>query len=187
MQFGRALVGAVVGGACGIAAYVGAYFLLGWQHTWFAVVVALLVGLGVRALVATKGHPSYVRGGLTALVAIAAFVGGMLLVVELAKLQAKKASQAARPVAAQSEDAGSTASESTQSAEPAEVSPQMIERPQAVDGAVGNVRARNELSTWDFIWMSVAALIAYELGRGSATAAPSATAGENAPTTPPPA
>ncbi len=174
MQLGRALVGAIVGGALGVAALVGVYFLFGLEHTWFAVVVALLAGLGVRAMVVTKGHASYVRGALTALVAIAAFVGGKLLVVEVAKLQSAKASQAARPVVAQSEDAEGTASESTSSAEPAEAPPLVIETPRAAEGAVGKVRVRNELSTWDFIWMSVAALIAYELGRGSAMAASTA-------------
>ena len=63
---------------------IAAYFFIGTEHTAVAIVVALLVGLGVRAMVATKGHPSYARGVLTALIAMATFLGGKYIVVEIA-------------------------------------------------------------------------------------------------------
>ena len=56
MQLGKALVGAVIGGAIGIGLLVAAYFLFRTEHTGLAILVAVCVGLGVRAMAATKGH-----------------------------------------------------------------------------------------------------------------------------------
>lgn len=165
MQFGRALVGAVIGAAVGIAVLLGAYFFLGWEYTWLAVLVAALVGAGVRTLVATKGHASYARGALTALVALAAFVGGQNLIVAVATRQAARVSMPERPTPSSTD---SDASDDQTGG--GEVEAELPEQPIVVEpagGAAGKIRMRNGYSTWDFIWLSVAALVAYELGRGS--------------------
>ena len=184
MQLGKALVGAVIGSAIGVALLVAAYFLFRTEHTAFAILVAVCVGLGVRAMAATKGHASYVRGALTALVAIGAFMGGNLLIVELATRQvAASAVQPARASDAAAEVSAKDASGPASDAPAAEMSGR-DDRPRLGGGAIGNVRVRKEFSAWEFILLSVAALVAYELGRGTGTA--TATASETAPTTVPP-
>jgi hypothetical protein len=81
------LIGAIVGGLIGIGVLIAAFMFFEVQHTALAIVVAVLVGLGVRSMVSTKGHASYLRGALTALVAVAAFVGGNIVVAKVAQSQ----------------------------------------------------------------------------------------------------
>jgi hypothetical protein len=87
MQLKNTLIGAIVGGLVGIGVLIAAFMFFEVQHTALAIVVAVLVGLGVRAMVSTKGHASYLRGALTALVAVAAFVGGNIVVAKVAQSQ----------------------------------------------------------------------------------------------------
>ena len=96
MQLKNALIGAIVGGLIGIGVLVAAFMFFGAQHTALALVVAVLVGVGVRAMVSTKGHASYLRGAITALVAIAAFVGGNFVVAKFA--QSQMAANAGQPM-----------------------------------------------------------------------------------------
>lgn len=171
MQLKNALIGAIVGGLIGVGVLVAAFMFFGAQHTALALVVAILVGAGVRAMVSTKGHASYFRGAITALVAIAAFVGGNFVVAKFA--QSQMAANAGQPMRAAatapkpSDEAADDASEAT--AEPV-AAPVQIERRMGDATAGGRMRAptKQAFSTWDFIWISVSALVAYELGRGSA-------------------
>jgi hypothetical protein len=157
---------------------VAAYFLFGSEHTGFAILVAFLVGFCVRAMATTKGHASYVRGALTALVAIAAFVGGKFIVAEIATRQMiANAAQPLRVSSAPPEQADQDAANAT--AEATSESGDEATRDEVARSTAGGAQRRTprgntSFSTWDFIWLSVAALIAYELGRGSGTAAPAA-------------
>jgi hypothetical protein len=177
MQLQRALVGAVIGGVIGVLILIGAYFLAGAEHTALAIVVAILVGLGVRTMVATKGHASYARGALAAVVALAAFVGGKMVVAGIAAGQTDtgiQRSNSPAPPPAAKEELGA-GDESTAANLPAEtavhadqghapLSPPDANRPPMAP------KIKLAYSPWDFLWLSVAALVAYELGRGSGTA-----------------
>lgn len=170
MQLGKALVGAVIGGAIGIALMVAAYFLFAADQAWLAIVVALCAGLGVRALVATKGHASYARGAMTGILTIAAFVGAKFLIAELASRSAVAgAARAERAAAAVIDNADDKSGDSDdESGEIDELASREIGRPLDFGGTDdGVVRAPQGFSTWDFVWLCVAALVAYELGRGS--------------------
>jgi hypothetical protein len=185
MQFKRSLTGAVIGGAIGIAILMAAHFLFGTEHTALAIVVALAVGFGVRSMVSTRGHASYARGALTALLAIAAFVGGKLVIAEVAARQmtafaqqpvrpSDPAPQPSEPADAQpaGESSDSASSAVSEPAEPAQRDVQLSdqsERPRIGEPLRNRPPAKVALSTWDFIWLTVAALVAYELGRGSGT------------------
>jgi hypothetical protein len=189
MHFKSALLGAVVGGAVGVGVLIAAYFLFGADHMALAVVVAILTGMGVRMCVATKGHASYARGALTALLALVAFMGGKFLVAEIASRQAtvsvidapKKPSPPPQDSDASAQEAGTDeAAESTDDSEGAE---EQLLRDRARAGespAFGNIprgpRLNDSLSTGDFLWLFAAALIAYELGRGSGMAPPTVAA-----------
>ncbi|HEX3601492.1 MAG TPA: hypothetical protein VHU84_15180, partial [Lacipirellulaceae bacterium] len=82
MQFGKSLLGAILGAAVGIAFLFALYrFSDGF---WSAIPFALITGLGVRMLATTAGHASYARGALTMVLALAAYIGGLSLVAKVA-------------------------------------------------------------------------------------------------------
>jgi hypothetical protein len=204
MQFGKSLVGALVGGAVGIAALILIYMLTGWDKAWLAILVAIITGAGVRWAAATKGYPSYARGALTALVAILAFLAWYPIQAQLTVRGAR-----AKPIVSDTQMAKSEPAKTTdEAAEPADAVDDKVAAEPAgtVDDEVaaepgesaaseaaaaenpviqpaddgGNLAARalpkpraEEFSTWDFLWLCIAGLIAYELGRGTASAAPS--------------
>jgi hypothetical protein len=187
MQFKKALIGALVGGVIGVGVLVAAFFLFGVQHTSLALVIAVLVGLGVRMMVSTKGHASYLRGALTALIAVAAFVGGSFLVAQLARSQmAANASRPSRVAAPPQQDDRTTNDEAAmeQDQEPvAEEVEDLASRGADRIGTLMRTPIKPGYSTWDFVWFSVAMLVAYELGRGTG-AATAAAATSDAPETP---
>lgn len=182
MHFKSALLGAVVGGAVGIGVLIAAYFLFGADHMALAVVVAILTGLGVRMCVATKGHASYARGAVTALLALIAFMGGKFLVAELASRQATvsviDAPKKPTPPPQASDASGQEAGAEETADDSAGAEEQMLrDRSRAGQSpAFGDIprgpRLNDALSTGDFLWLFAAALIAYELGRGSGMAPP---------------
>ena len=190
MQFKNALVGAVVGGG-GRHWRVdrGLFSLRSRSHTAFAIVVAILVGMGVRTCVATKGHVSYARGAMTALLAIVAFVGGKFIVAEIASRQVAKdmVKVVGTPPLNQSDVLMIPMRE-------AEIKRGTIATPRCRCERPNRRRARHigavprgprgttPFSTWDFLWLFAAALVAYELGRGSGTALTTASTPDASPT-----
>jgi hypothetical protein len=163
MQLGKALIGAVIGSAVGVGLILAIYYAIALDHTALAILVAVCAGLGVRALVTTTAHVSYLRGVLTCVVAILAFAGSKFLIADLAARGAF--AKPMKPVAARpSEDA--TDEKGAGDSGPAQpVVPQpVVAQP---GGAAGRMHAPQAFSTWDFVLLSVAALVAYELGRGS--------------------
>jgi hypothetical protein len=175
MELGKTLVGAIIGAAIGIAILIAVQHFRQLDQTWLAIIVALLVGLGVRAMVSTTGHPSYLRGALTGLLALAAYYGGTQLYSELATrgILAKKM-QAPPPVAANEADgADGEAPETDAEADGVTVPvvPAADARPAVQPRDVAKAPMQPG-SPWDYVWLTVAALLAYELGRGSEPAAP---------------
>jgi hypothetical protein len=198
MQLQRALIGGLLGGVIGIAVLVASRLLFGVEHTALAIVVALAVGLGVRSMVATRGHASYARGALAGLLAILAFLGGELLVVQIAGKQAaanmepssgKIAPPPTRPLEGSTSEESDAADESAvdvespaseastptaqrqESQEQAESTPPQTV-PRSASGPVAPPRIRRSLTSLDYLLLCVAAFVAYELGRGSGTKAP---------------
>jgi hypothetical protein len=172
MQLGKALVGAIIGGLLGIGLCIAVYYLAdGFDKPWLAIPVAILTGLGVRALVQTKGHPSYARGGLTAIVAVLAFLAFYPVVAQLTTRTA------ARPIAAQ----GGAARPAEGPADDAADEPAVADAPveevatdQRRDLAPAAMRKQRQQpwSVVEVIALGLAAFIAYELGRGSGVVRP---------------
>ncbi len=173
MQLGKALVGAIIGAAVGIAVLIAVQHFGRIDKTWLAIVVALITGLGVRAMVSTTGHASYVRGALTGVLALAAYYGGTQLFSELATRGIlEKKLQAPPPVAATETEEGATAEADGVEVplEPAAPDQPVVALPNR--DAQMQRPGMQQFSTWDFVWLTIAALLAYELGRGSSPAAP---------------
>jgi hypothetical protein len=192
MQLGKTLVGAVIGGLVGAAVCVAITKFTGWDKMWLAILVALLTGIGVRLLVDTRGHASYARGALTAILAVGAyflsFWASTLITTKGAAAREINAQagvrqpadeaaddaadgdaaddaadgEAAEAADGDTEDAGDEAADDDVPAAPATTR-------QRSDPAAGVLRPQRppERSPWEYIALGVAALIAYQLGRGS--------------------
>src|SRR5215213_2372669 len=89
MQFGKTLVGAIIGAALGIGLLIAVYLAFGIDKMWMAIPVALLTGLGVRMVAATSGHASYLRGAITVLLAMGAYLGGLAVTRAVANHRAE--------------------------------------------------------------------------------------------------
>jgi hypothetical protein len=170
MQLGKALIGAIIGGALGIAALIAVQYLTGVDQTWLAIVVALFTGLGVRAMVSTSGHASYLRGALTAILALAAFWGGTQLFSELAQRGVFAKSMPAPKIAAPEVDVEVAEDDGETDVVVEPVAPPVVARVE--NAGARNPRAAAAQSPWDFVWLCLAALVAYELGRGTSATVP---------------
>src|SRR5215216_3841827 len=101
MQLGKTLVGAIIGAALGIGLLIAVYLAFGIDKMWMAIPVALLTGLGVRMVAATSGHASYLRGAITVLLALGAYLGGLAITKAVANYRAESASKPSAPRAAE--------------------------------------------------------------------------------------
>jgi hypothetical protein len=207
MQLGKSLVGAVIGGLVGAAVCVAITKFTGWDKMWLAILVALLTGIGVRMLVDTRGHASYARGALTAILAIAAyflsFWASTLITTKGAAAREINAQAGVRQAAADdaaddnaaddaadndaadgeaadTDDAADTDAADGKAADAADGETDNADDQAADDAVPANAQQqpervvnlpRNqrppERSPWEYLALAVAALVAYQLGRGS--------------------
>ncbi len=186
MQLGKTLVGAIIGAALGIGLLLVAYLQFGIDKMWLAIPVALLTGFGVRMMVATSGRASYLRGAITVVLALGAYLGGLTISKTIANHRAANADKPSPHVAAKDEPGEPVAAKE---GEPAAEAPPVIAPPTTAapsDVAVRRPMVPGQFSTWDFLSLAVAALVAYELGRGTA-AVPVRVVETDRPSGPPPA
>jgi hypothetical protein len=167
MQLGKSLVGAIIGAALGIGLLIAVYLLFGIDKMWMAIPVAILTGLGVRTVAATSGHASYLRGAITVVLAMGAYLGGLAITKAVANhLAANVAKQFPSHSAKEGPgDAGEAKVE-----EPAAVAPPVAAptAPANTDlAAARRTTVQPGINTWDFLSLAIAALVAYELGRGT--------------------
>ena len=182
MQLGKALVGGLIGAAVGIGLLIVVYLTLGIDRVWLSIPFALITGLGVRMMANTSGSASYIRGAMTMLLALAAYIGGWIIVAQIATARAntptsKPAATAdVPPLVTEPGDAESQDGEE-------KVNRKTLKRPKATPGAfpekltapsndIGNMSRSMGPKTMnygagDVICLAIAALVAYELGRGS--------------------
>jgi hypothetical protein len=129
-------------------------------------------------LVSTAGHASYLRGAITMLLALGGYIGGWYLVAQVATARAN--APLVKPVVAE-QKAGELAEGSAKDeAAPAETPPAPVGPVSDLSGMRRPMAPKGTMSTWDMICLGIAALIAYEMGRGSGMASP-APAAEPAP------
>jgi ABC-type antimicrobial peptide transport system permease subunit len=188
MQFGKSLVGAIIGAALGIGLLIVVYLQLGFDKMWMAIPVALLTGLGVRFAVAKSGAASYARGALTVVIALAAYLGGLQVSKSIATQRATRAPKATAHAdteqpAADDQAAANPESEPKASGPDATAPKQAASRPlpHPMDPATHRPNLPNQYPTWDLLALGIAALVAYELGRGSGGIAGSTTTVPNEP------
>jgi hypothetical protein len=169
MQLGKTLVGAIIGAALGIALLVAVFLFLGIDQMWLAIPVAILTGLGVRMMVSTHGHASYLRGALTVILALGAYLGGLQVAKAVAMNRATSAAKANPPRIEVDESPDPDAAKEEGEAAPVA----KVEAPKTPPKTLDDMRRPaipNQFSPWDAISLAIAAFIAYELGRGSGMA-----------------
>jgi hypothetical protein len=187
MGVGPTLLGGIVGAAVG----VGLHTLLETgmlgkpiEASWFAIVIGLLTGLGVRQANRTHMERSYLRGALSGLIALGAIYGSTVVIAEVAKRRDKamvtKPAAAAGETDEASEDATDGDEATTAEAETPAADADRTMNPALAGGVVGNPRA-GDLNPWQFVFMALGALVAYEFGRGAGAPKPA----EPVDTTPP--
>jgi predicted lipid-binding transport protein (Tim44 family) len=165
MQLGKTIVGAIIGAVLGIGLLIVVYLFFGIDKMWMAIPVAILTGLGVRMMAVTSGNASYMRGALTVLLAMGAYWGGLSITKAVANQRAQKAAQAApAPRSEEAADAGNA--KEVQPAADAKAIEAPLAAPIKTDPS-RRVSLPTSFSTWDFLSLAVAALVAYELGRGT--------------------
>jgi hypothetical protein len=180
MGVGPTLLGGIVGAAVG----VGLHTLLETgmlgkpiEASWFAIVIGLLTGLGVRQANRTHMERSYLRGAISGIIALAAIYGSNVVIAEVMKKrdQAMVTKPAAAVADADEASADATAGDEAATAE-AETPAADADRtmnPALAGGVVGNPRA-GDLNPWQFVFMALGALVAYEFGRGAGAPKPAA-------------
>src|SRR5882672_2239024 len=131
MQLGKALIGAVIGSALDNGLILAIYYAIALDHTALAILVAVCAGLGVRALVTTTAHVSYLRGVVTCVIAILAFAASKFLIADMAARGAF--AKPMKPVAARAADVA-TDEKGTGDSGPA----LQVETPQQVVAQPGN-------------------------------------------------
>jgi hypothetical protein len=130
---------------------------------------------------------------LTALVAILAFLAFYPIVAQVAGRRSIAQPIVADPLATNTTetnaaiaDAADENAADANAAEPAAAEAPRAEERQVIERGATPMPRNQQYSTWDFIWLSIAGLIAYELGRGTA-AGPATAPGGNPDDGPPPA
>jgi hypothetical protein len=162
MHLRRALIGALIGSMIGVGVLIGIHMLTGVEQGWLAVLVALMTGLGVRLMVSTRGHASIVRGALTCALALLTYMSGTFLAAGVLEGRSKVAIKPTGPSTAKQVNRDVVAGEDRLERPPIDLSGRPVDYG---DQARLEVKDR-PLSNMDLIWLAVAALVAYELGRG---------------------
>jgi hypothetical protein len=169
MRFGPTLAGAAAGALIGILLHLAVEVYGGLEAPWFAIIVGLLVGLLVRKLdKSSVGHVSYLRGAIAGVAALCAIVVSTYLVG--VALTERAALASAKPIAAATDSDQEAADKSSAMVEGEAPLLESKEAPSAPIPAANKLRASRagDLSIWQFIFMAVGTLIAYELARGTA-------------------
>ncbi|MBL9165766.1 MAG: hypothetical protein JNL18_23785 [Planctomycetaceae bacterium] len=174
MGVGPTLLGGTVGAAVGVALHtVLETGMLGKpiEASWFAIVIGLLTGLGVRQANRTHMERSYLRGAISGIIALAAIYGSTVVIAEVMKkrdqaMKTKPAAAAPANANAASEADESDAAETPAVEPPATNGEDRTMNPAFAGGVVGNPRA-GDLNPWQFVFMALGALVAYEFGRGA--------------------
>jgi hypothetical protein len=170
---GPTLVGGGIGAVVGMGLHLLVESTTGFEAPWFALVIGLLTGLGVhQANKSLAGRVSYLRGAISAAIALAAIVGSPQVIATIAAKNdaavggknnaAKPAAPAASGENRRDESAATTAGDDTE----ATAAPGELRGSPAVGAQVGITRP-GDFNVWQFVFMAVGTFIAYEFGRGT--------------------
>ncbi|MEM6329476.1 MAG: hypothetical protein AAF790_04415 [Planctomycetota bacterium] len=175
MNLGKGLLGAVIGGAAGLAAHVGIESTIG-EAAWFPVVTGVLTGFCVRKFdPSVKQQANYVRGAAAGLIALAAIFGSSQL-SSTARIAKVNQGDLDKPIAPDTAAADQPAEEENEAPEAdgaagaGEPDQEMESAPvDAAAAAAAKQRPKPSAgaSGFDFAVMGIGCFLAYELARGN--------------------
>jgi hypothetical protein len=165
MRILKAILGGLVGGGLGIAVVASINSFAGYNATWLGLVIGLFVGFGVHYIARGTGKLDYICGAVAALLTLTAIVLSNYATATVFNM--RTAHLSAPPTSTQGHP---TADEPNTSSRP------QVERDQIDDGSQ---RAKpglpsvprgpaNQFDEVHVAWLSLAAVIAYLLGRSGA-------------------
>lgn len=179
MNFGSTLVGAVLGTVVGVAVHLGLQNFAGMEGAWvpwLSILTGILAGVGVRKMDANVANrASYLRGGLTALIALAGIVGGSMAGSKLKQEQLKDA--AAKPLT-MPVIKEQPAEEEGEEGDAEEAEPEPVVEEPAMGPTLGPVvtgnpkRPQRGFAVMDFLPIAIGCFLAYELARGGGNEPP---------------
>ena len=199
MNFGKALVGAILGGAIGIVAHAAIEYAIG-EASWLPVVMGLIIGICVRtADRSALATASYARGALAALVALGSVFAAVTVTSSTVilsdqtgntKIEQPQSNDPATPQDASEEpdeDADDEVAKEEGEGEdaPAQPTERGVSSMPIVINDAPLVAINQEFSVWNFAFIAVGAFLAYELARGGSNPPPQtepATEGDDAET-----
>jgi hypothetical protein len=167
MHILNCLFGGIVGGVIGAAIWVSVEYSLQSEFAWMAWPVGLLVGWSVRKCAATDMRGGFLRGALAALLALAAIMGAGWSKQKILTTQAGQVIAPAVVVTTGESEIGEqkTTNETTEAIEPVTVD---IGTPSTglFHGSI-DPKAGNAMQNMDMLWLCLAALTAYVVGKGA--------------------
>lgn len=187
MSLGPTLVGGVIGAAVGVGLHLAVELTTSLEAPWFAIVIGLMTGLGVhQANKSLSGHVSYLRGAITAAIALGAIVGSTPLISRFVSprntLSADASKFAAREGATEEDDADEDAAATADGAEDVLAEAESRDGDRAGGGVGQAGRAAPDFNLFQFIYMAVGTFIAYEFGRGTGASVAAGSAPVEEPT-----
>lgn len=171
MDFGKTLVGGLLGAVVGGGAHAGIEIGTGAEASWFPLVTGVLTGLGVRKFdPSVLTSASYLRGAIAALLGLAGIFGG---IQGSSAVQSRGLSEMVAPEFVDSQPAAVEESEEAgvgdeqASEEPPTPPPAPAVTPGSAASAPRTKIRADNFSVWNFVMIGLGAFLAYELGRGN--------------------
>ncbi len=160
----KSLAGAVLGAALGIGLLVLMGMYLHVQSLWPVLLVGAVCGLAMM-LVAKGPGGAYLKGGLAAVAVMVAVIGGNLTLAAVLQKAGQKTDNAR--AAAAKEDTGGVDDGDIAAVEQV-VEEEVVPLKNDIINEVSISAQKKDFSLLDAVWLSVGALIAYELGKQAA-------------------
>ena len=166
----RVIVAGIIGAAVAAAVWLGAEHMSPKDLGWLSILVGLVTGCSVLKAAGAGAGGGYVRGGLAVILTLAAIVGGRQVYAKVMQATNQAAAAVMQPAVPNAESAADKADDDgTEGA---------VEKPDTeidmtvtdmVPGKVGNQKLplKKGKSEIDMLWMCLAALAAYVVGKGS--------------------
>ena len=160
------LFGGIVGGAVGAAVWVSIEYSSQLEFAWMAWPVGLLVGWGVRKCAAADTRGGFLRGALAALLALVAILGAGW---SKQKILTRQASQVIAPAIVVTTGEAEGDQKSLDGISEA-IEPVAVDFGKPSTGLLSSPidpKAGNAMQNMDMLWLCLAALTAYVVGKGA--------------------
>jgi len=175
----RVIVAGIIGAAVAAAVWLGAEHMSPKDLGWLSTLVGLVTGCSVHKAAGAGAGGGYVRGGLAVILTLAAIVGGRQVYAKVMQATNQAAAAVMQPAVPNTEAAADKADDDgTEGAvENPDTEIDMTVTDTEIDmtvtdmvpGKVGNQKLplKKGKSEIDMLWMCLAALAAYVVGKGS--------------------